>query len=145
MNREALKSIVKEELSRFQFMQHLAKSHPDLNAKQIGEIYKLYKNGISIDLAVKQVTGVNEQEEGELAKKRLGATTMTRAKQATVARQKGKDIASGDTLSGIDNRERAIMVDLEKIIAAVAEKDDLVKYKTALQSIVDRIRKASGV
>ena len=66
-------------------------------------------------------------------------------KTVAYSRQKGKDIASGDTLSGVDNRERAIMVDLEKIIAAVAERDDLVKYRTALQSVVDRIRKASGV
>jgi hypothetical protein len=145
MNKKALRSIIKEELNRFQFMQHLAKKHPELTAKQIGEIYKLYKDNTSIDLAVKQVTGMNEQEEAEPVKKRLGTTTMTRAKQATTARQKGKDIASGDTLSGVDNRERAIMVDLEKIIAAVAERDDLVKYKTALQSVVDRIRKASGV
>ncbi len=62
-----------------------------------------------------------------------------------MARQKGKDIASGDTLSGIDNRERAIMVDLEKIIAAIAEEDDLVKYKSQLQAVVDKMRKASGV
>jgi hypothetical protein len=76
---------------------------------------------------------------------RIGTTGVSRSAQATMARQKGKDIASGDTLSGIDNRERAIMVDLEKIIAAIAEEDDLVKYKSQLQAVVDKMRKASGV
>ena len=76
---------------------------------------------------------------------RIGTTGVSRSAQATMARQKGKDIASGDALSGVDARERAIMVDLEKIIAAVAEEDDLVKYKSALQAVVDKIRKSAGV
>ena len=37
------------------------------------------------------------------------------------------------------------MVDLEKIIAAIAEKDDLVKYRSALQAVVNKLRKAAGV
>jgi len=76
---------------------------------------------------------------------RLGTTTVSKTAQAQAARQKGKDIQSGTALSGVDNRERAIMVDLEKIIAAIAEEDDLVKYKAALQGVVDKIRKAAGV
>ena len=76
---------------------------------------------------------------------RLGVKSVSKSTQATLARQKGKDIASGAALSGIDNRERAIMVDLEKIIAAIAEEDDLVKYKPALQAVVDKIRKAAGI
>jgi hypothetical protein len=75
----------------------------------------------------------------------LGAQTVSKSKQAALAQQKGKAIASGDALDGIDNRERAIMVDLEKIIAAIAEKDDLVKYKSALQTVVDKMRKDAGV
>jgi len=75
----------------------------------------------------------------------LGTQTVSKSKQATLARQKGKDIASGAALDGIDSRERAIMVDLEKIIAAIAEKDDLVKYKAALQTVVDKLRNAAGV
>jgi hypothetical protein len=76
---------------------------------------------------------------------RLGTTAVSKSAQATMARQKGKDIESGAALSGIDNRERAIMVDLEKIIAAIAEEDDLVKYKADLQNLVNKMRKASGV
>ena len=76
---------------------------------------------------------------------RLGAQAVSKSKQAMLARQKGKDITSGEQLAGITARERSIMVDLEKIIAAVAEKDDLVKYKSALQSVIDRLRKSAGV
>jgi len=76
---------------------------------------------------------------------RLGAQAVSKSKQAMLARQKGKDITSGEQLGGITARERSIMVDLEKIIAAVAEKDDLVKYKSALQSVIDRLRKSAGV
>jgi len=138
MNINELRQLVEEEMSRFEFMKHLAGKHPDLNAKQIGEIYKLYKDGVDIDAAVSQVASVEEQD-------RIGSSGISRQDQATMARQKGKDIASGDTLSGVNNRERAIMVDLEKVIAAVAEEDDLVKYKSVLQSVVDKIRKAAGV
>ena len=80
-----------------------------------------------------------------MMQERLGTRTVSKTAQAQAARQKGKDIQSGTALSGIDNRERAIMVDLEKIIAAIAEEDDLVKYKAALQGVVDKIRKAAGV
>ena len=76
---------------------------------------------------------------------RLGGQSVSKSAQATMARQKGKDIASGDVLSGVTTRERAIMVDLEKIIAAIAEEDDLVKYKADLQNVVDRLRKKAGV
>tara|TARA_R100000234_G_scaffold12737_1_gene7070 strand:- start:119 stop:403 length:285 start_codon:yes stop_codon:yes gene_type:complete len=76
---------------------------------------------------------------------RLGGQSVSKSDQATMARQKGKDIASGDALSGVTTRERAIMVDLEKIIAAIAEKDDLAKYRSALQAVVDKIRKSAGV
>ena len=78
-------------------------------------------------------------------RERIGGSAVSRSAQAGIARQKSKDIASGAALSGIDNRERAIMVDLEKIIAAIAEEDDLVKYKSQLQAVVDKMRKASGV
>jgi hypothetical protein len=76
---------------------------------------------------------------------RLGGKSVSKSAQAMMARQKGKDIESGAALSGIDNRERAIMVDLEKIIAAIAEEDDLVKYKSDLQSVVNKLRKKAGV
>jgi hypothetical protein len=84
-------------------------------------------------------------EEALEEQERLGGKSVSRAAQATMARQKGKDIESGGALSGIDNRERAIMVDLEKIIAAIAEEDDLVKYKSDLQNVVNKLRKKAGV
>ena len=139
-----IKLLIREELSRFQFMKHLAEKHPNLGASQIGDIYKLYKKGVDIDAAVAQVASMEEQEAAP-QRQALGTQTVSKSKQASLAQQKGKAIASGDALGGIDNRERAIMVDLEKLIAAIAEKDDLVKYKSALQAVVDKIRKDAGV
>jgi len=88
---------------------------------------------------------LTEEQEATPQRQALGTQTVSKSKQASLAQQKGKAIASGDALGGIDNRERAIMVDLEKIIAAIAEKDDLIKYKSALQAVVDKIRKDAGV
>jgi len=148
MNTEDLKSLIKEELNRnrrLKFMQHLAKKHPDLSPRQIGEIYKLYKDGTDIEIAVKQVAGMNEQEEEELDQTRLGARTMTRSAQATASREKAQAVASGEELSGIDPKERAILTDLDKVMSAIAEKDDLVKYKAILQNVVNQLRKKAGV
>ena len=141
MKLSALKQLIREEMSRFEFMRHLADRHPDLSARQVGEIYELYKGGMAVADAVQKVAAVNEAD----AAPRLGAKAVSKSQQVTQARQKAKGIASGAELAGINNRERAIMVDLEKIIAAIAEKDDLVKYKSSLQAVIDRLRKAAGV
>ena len=88
MNINELRQLVEEEMSRFEFMKHLAGKYPELNARQIGEIYKAYKDGVDIDAAVKQVTGLEEQEEEEqMDQTRLGTRAMTRSAQATVSRK----------------------------------------------------------
>ena len=148
MKLSVIKQLIREEMSRLEFMRHLADRHPDLSARQVGEIYELYKGGMAVADAVQKVAAVNEAEEQtplDASPGRLGMAGVSRGKQAAFAREKGKGIASGEELSGIDNRERAIMVDLEKIIAAIAEKDDLVKYRSALQAVVNKLRKAAGV
>ena len=73
MNLNELRKLVQEEMSRREFINHLATSkndddklkYPNFNAKQIGEIYKLYKGGMDIDAAVAKVAPMQEQE-GEL-------------------------------------------------------------------------------
>ena len=92
-----------------------------------------------------EISKLLQEQQPQQPKKPLGSQAISKSQQATLAQQKGKAIAAGDALSGIDNRERAIMVDLEKIIAAIAEKDDLVKYKSALQTVVDKLRKDAGI
>jgi len=98
-----------------------------------------------------QVDEVSLGSLGQAAKKmaaapgRLGAKAVSKSKQAMFSREKAKGISSGEQLSGIEPPERSIMVDLEKIIAAIAEKDNLIKYKSVLQTVVNRLRKAAGV
>jgi len=62
MNLNSLRQLVQEEMSRFEFMKHVAGKRPDLNARQIGEIYKLYKGGVDIDAAIAKVAPMQEQE-----------------------------------------------------------------------------------
>ena len=76
---------------------------------------------------------------------RLGKKIISKSKQAAGEKQRGKDIASGETLGGVDNKERAILVDIEKILTAIAEKDDLNKYRPQLQTVIDMLRKKAGV
>ena len=52
-----LKQLIREELSRFQFMKKLAEEYPELSAGQVGKIYALYKKGERIENAVATVTG----------------------------------------------------------------------------------------
>ena len=60
-----LKKLIREELSRFEFMKKLANEHPELSAGQVGKIYALYKKGERIENAVTMVAGMSEQKEVE--------------------------------------------------------------------------------
>jgi hypothetical protein len=51
-----LKQLIREELSRFQFMKKLAEEYPELSAGQVGKIYALYKKGEPIENAVAKIS-----------------------------------------------------------------------------------------
>ena len=84
-------------------------------------------------------------EEPEAAPKRLGAQSISRAQHAKAELEKSKGIQKGDVAAQVTNQERAILQDVEKLLTAVAEKDDLIKYKGALQQVVNILRKRAGV
>jgi len=96
MNLNNLRQLVQEEMSRFEFMKHLAGKRPDLNAKQIGEIYKLYKDGMDIDAAVAKVAPMQEQE-GELGGEISAATKEDLRKKAVEMLQNMSGIMSDET------------------------------------------------
>ena len=95
MNLNNLRQLVQEEMSRFEFMKHLAGKHPDLNAKQIGEIYKLYKDGMGIDAAVAKVAPMQEQE-GELGGEISAATREDLRKKAVATLQNTSGIMGNE-------------------------------------------------
>jgi len=98
MNLNNLRQLVQEEMSRFEFMKHLAGKRPDLNAKQIGEIYKLYKDGMDIDAAVAKVAPMQEQEgEGELGGEILAAPKEELRKKAVAMLQDTSGIMGNET------------------------------------------------
>ena len=96
MNLNNLRQLVQEEMSRFEFMKHLAGKHPDLNAKQIGEIYKLYKDGMGIDAAVAKVAPMQEQE-GELGGEISAAPKEELRKKAVAMLQDTSGIMANET------------------------------------------------
>lgn len=73
----------------------------------------------------------------------LGKGTVTKSNLARAEREKSKQIAKGDTLQDVTGRERAILKDVEEILAYIAEKDDLYRYKAPLESLLGRLLKKS--
>ena len=83
-------------------------------------------------------------EEQENALKGFGSGMVTKQAQAKGELEKSKAIAKGDTLGGIDNKERGMLVQIEKILTDIAEKDDLLKYRTTLQTVLKNLLKVSA-
>jgi len=83
-------------------------------------------------------------EEQENALKGFGSGTVTKQAQAKGELERSKAIAKGDTLGGVDNRERAMLVQIEKTLTDIAEKDDLIKYRSALENVLKNLLKISA-
>jgi hypothetical protein len=75
----------------------------------------------------------------EIENVKLGSNSISRSTQAAAQKKRAKDISSGASLGGITNKERAILQDVEKFLTKIAEKDDLAKYKGALQAILKKM------
>ena len=87
--------------------------------------------------------GLEEQEQ-ENALKGFGTGMVTQQTQAKGELEKSRAIAKGDTLGGVDNRERSMLVQIEKILTDIAEKDNLMKYRPALQNVLKNLLKVSA-
>jgi hypothetical protein len=83
-------------------------------------------------------------EEQENALKGFGTGTVTRQAQAKGELARSKAIAKGDTLAGIDNKERGMLVQIEKILTDIAEKDDLIRYRASLETVLKNLLKISA-
>ena len=83
-------------------------------------------------------------EEQESALKGFGTGTVTRQAQAKGELARSKAIAKGDTLGGIDNKERGMLVQIEKILTDIAEKDDLIRYRASLETVLKNLLKISA-
>ena len=104
------------------------------------EAVELFGDAIETSLTEQQpTTPVAAAEAPKLTP--LGKQAISKSQQATGERERAKAIQQGSTMGDVTGRERAIMVDIEKILTAVAEKDDLNLYKGPLQNVLNVIRK----
>ena len=85
--------------------------------------------------------GLEEQED---SLKGFGTGMVTQQAQAKGELEKSKAITKGDTLDGVDNKERAMLVQIEKIMTDIAEKDNLIKYRSVLQTVLKNLLKLSA-
>ena len=81
-----------------------------------------------------------EEEQDEKGITSIGAGAgLTKGAHARGEKERAVHLASGETLGDITNKERAILVDIEKILTQVAEKTDLVKYRPMLQAFLKKV------
>lgn len=74
----------------------------------------------------------------------FGSKLTTQSQQAKGEMERSKAIASGSTLSGVDNKERGMLTQIEDILTKIAEVDDLSDYRTALQTVLQRLLQVSA-
>ena len=107
-----------------------------------------YGMGGGMDYYSMGYTGVGDMgvglEEQEDALKGFGSGMVTKQVQAKGELEKSKAIAKGDTIGGVDNKERGMLVQIEKSLTDIAEKDDLLKYRTTLQTVLKNLLKVSA-
>ncbi len=82
------------------------------------------------------------QEEDDL--KGFGSKTTTQSQQVKGTLNRSKEIAGGDILGGVDNKERGMLTQIEKVLTKIADQDDLTRYRSALQTVLKQLLAASG-
>ncbi len=73
----------------------------------------------------------------------FGSKLTTQSQQAKGEMDRSKAIAGGETLSGVDNKERGMLTQIEDILTKIAEEDDLFDYRNALQTVLQRLLQVS--
>jgi len=71
----------------------------------------------------------------------VGKGTTTTSQLSKTGRDRAKAIASGDTSSGIDGKEGAILQDVEGALIKIADRGDLTPWKSQLESLLKRMLK----
>ncbi len=77
--------------------------------------------------------------EGLYQEQALGAKGMTQSQQAQLTRKRATDVASGDILQGVEEKERAILHDVQALLTQVADEGDLESFRPQLQAALKNI------
>jgi hypothetical protein len=91
---------------------------------------------------IKEEVAAETEEEDSL--KGFGTGTTTKSAQARSGIERSKAIAKGDTLGGIDNKERDMLLRIEKALTSIADRDNLIKYRSVVQTVLQKLLAASG-
>jgi len=98
-------------------------------------------SGGQIGVGLQEVGGDGDDAPVGDELKGFGSGVQSQSAQSTATKQRAGDIASGDILRGVDNRERKILSQMEKIFTDVADKVDLVDYRPMLMQAIRVILK----
>ena len=100
-----------------------------------------YAGGATIGANFAMPMGMQEAED---ALKGFGTTMTTQSQQAKGELNRSKAIASGDTLGGVDSKERGMLGHIEDLLIKVAEQDDLSEYRPILRAALKQIASVSA-
>ncbi len=67
--------------------------------------------------------------EEQLVGSRFGQGALSKGAHAAAIKAKGTQLAQGDALGGVDQKERKMLQDLENILTTVADQDNLLKFR----------------
>lgn len=84
------------------------------------------------------------QEEAGDDLKGFGAKMTTQSQQAKGELERSKEIAGGKILGGVDNKERGMLTQIEKILTKIADEDDLTTYRPNLQAVLKQLLAVSS-
>ncbi len=66
----------------------------------------------------------------------LGSRSVTQSAQAQTMKGDAADIEKGDRLQGVDDRERAILQDVQALLIKIADEGELYSFKSQLQAVL---------
>ena len=107
--------------------------------------YSSYQEFQFITEAFRRFSEATPAQEKKDSLKGFGSQAASQGDQAKASRQRAQDIQSGEKLGDVDNKERAMLLQVQNILTKVAEEEDLLKYRAALEVVLKRLLKATGV
>ena len=101
-----------------------------------------YAGGATIGANFAMPMGMQEEAGDDL--KGFGAKMTTQSQQAKGELERSKEIAGGKILGGVDNKERGMLTQIEKVITKIADEDDLTTYRPNLQAVLKQLLAVSS-
>ena len=101
-----------------------------------------YAGGATIGANFAMPMGMQEEAGDDL--KGFGAKMTTQSQQAKGELERSKEIAGGKILGGVDNKERGMLTQIEKVLTKIADEDDLTTYRPNLQAVLKQLLAVSS-